>query len=121
MTRISAEIEAAVTAAHDKNGMTVAMTDTDAADQLEKTPGALGTSTLALVLSEIRTLNILPFDGVTPSIETLSNGSYAHTKDLYVVTTATPSNGVKQFLQFIRSPQGSDILKKTGHIVPALP
>ena len=120
LTKLSPEVEAAVAEAHAKNGMTIAITDTDAADQVEKTPGALSTSTLALVLSENRNFHILPFEGVTPNVATLNNGSYAHTKGMYVVISATASTGTKEFLQFMRSTEGTEILKKTGHKVPAL-
>lgn len=115
LNKLSHQIEAAVSAAHGRHGMTVAITDTDSADQIERTPNAFGTSTLALVLSENRSVNMLPVDGVKPSQETFNNGTYAYTKDMYAVTVATPSSGTRQFLEFMRSPKGMDILKKTGH------
>lgn len=115
LVTVSPDIEAAITSAHSRNGMTIAITDTDSADQIEKTPNAFGTSTLALVLAEDRKVNLLPVDGVKPSVKTLSNGTYAHTKDMYIVTPAAPSSGVSQFIEFVRSPKGAEILKKTGH------
>lgn len=115
LTKIAPEIEAAVMTAQAKSGMGLAVTDSDSADQVEKTPGAFATSTLALVLSENRSFNILPLDGVKPTAQTLADGTYPHTKDMYAITGANPSAGVKQFLQFLRLPQGVEILKKTGH------
>lgn len=119
LNKFSPEIEAAVAVAHAKTGMIVAITDTDAADNLEKIPGAFGTSTLALLLSEKRNLNIVSIDGITPSIETLSNGSYPHIKDMYIVTMSMRSEGVKSFTSFITSAKATEILKKTGHRIPA--
>ncbi|WP_426197741.1 substrate-binding domain-containing protein [Massilia sp. DWR3-1-1] len=119
LSKFSVEIEAAVTAAHAKSGMATAITDTDAADQLETTLGALSTSTLALVLSENRHVNILSVDGVLPTIKSLDTGNYPHTKDMYVITPATASPGVKRFLDYLRSPPGAAILKRTGHRVQA--
>ena len=115
LIKFSHEIEAAVMSAHARNGMTMAVTDSDSADQVDKLPGAFATSTLALVLSENRDFNILPLDGIKPSIQTLADGSYPHTKDMYAVTGTNPSASAKQFLQFLSSPRGIEILKKTGH------
>lgn len=115
LTKFSPEIEAAVMTAHAKSGMTLAVTDSDSADQVEKIPGAFATSTLALVLSENRNFNILPLDGVKPTAQTLADATYPHTKDMYAVTGANPSAGSKQFLQFLGLPPGMEILKKTGH------
>lgn len=115
LTKFSPEIEQAVMAAHAKSGMTLAVTDTDSADQVEQTSGAFATSTLALVLAERRDFNILPLDGVKPTIQTLTNGSYPHTKNMYAVTGANPSPAVKQFMEFLRSSQGQEILKKIGY------
>lgn len=113
--RISPEIEAAVTAAHARSGMTIAITDTDSVEHIEKTPNAFGTSTLAQLITENRSVNLLPVDGVMPSVQTLENGSYPYSKDLYIVTPAVPSNGAARFIEFVRSPKGIEILKKTGH------
>lgn len=121
LNKLSPEIEAAVAAAHAKAGMIIAITDTDAADNLEKIPGAFGTSTLALLLSEKRNLNVFSIDGITPNTETLRNGSYPHTKDMYLVTMPTPSEGARLFINFIHSAKATEILKKTGHRVPASP
>lgn len=115
LNKISPEIEAAVAAAHARSGMTIAITDTDAVNHIEKTPNAFGTSTLAQVIAENRSVNLLSVDGVKPSPQTLENGSYPYTKDLYIVSPAAPSNGAKQFIEFVRSSKGIEILKKTGH------
>lgn len=115
LTQFSPEIEAAVMAAHAKSGMTLAVTDSDSADQVDKIPGAFATSTLSLVLSENRNFNILTLDGIKPTAETLADATYPHTKDMYAVSGANPSAGAKQFLHFLGSPQGVEILKKTGH------
>lgn len=116
--KMSPEIAAAVQSAHTKQGMIVAITDSDAADHVEKIPGAVGTSTLALVLSEERRLKVNPLNGVTPSTQTLLDGSYPMTSDMYAVTGSSPSDATKQFIQFLRSPQAAEILTRTGHKSP---
>lgn len=115
LANLSPDIESALNAAHAKRGMTVAITDSDAADILEKLSNSFGTTTLAMVLSENRNVLLFPVDGVKPSEKTLSEGSYALTKKMYLVTSVSPSPGTKQFVDFIRSPKGMEILRKTGH------
>lgn len=114
--KISPAVEAAVDAAHGKSGMVIAITDADAADQIERTAHAFGTSALSLVLSEDRKLTIHSVDGVMPSLRTVKDGSYPHTRTAYIVAPASPSAGASQFLQFIRTSQGLDILRKNGHV-----
>lgn len=115
LSKMSPLIEAAVMAAHAKGGMILAVTDSDSADQVENVPGAFATSTLALVLSENRNLNVLSLDGVKPTSQTLANATYTATKDMYAVTSANASSGTRQFLQFLSLPIGVKILKNTGH------
>ena len=115
LNSISPLVAAAVSAGRARSGMVVAITDTDSADQIEKTPDAFGTSTLALLMSENRYVNLLSLDKVKPSVQSIHDGTYPYTKDLYLIVSSTPSGGTRQFLQFIDSPQGAAILKKTGH------
>lgn len=114
---MSADISAAVAAALQKEGMIVSMTDTDAADQVETTRGAFAASTLAVVLSEGRHVTVHPVDGVIPSVESVSTGRYPYMKDLYLFSRKQPSDATRQFLEFVRSEQGAQILRATGHKV----
>ena len=113
--RISPEVRAAVDAAHARKGMIVALTDTAVADQIEMTPGAFATSTLAVILSEGRHVTVHAVNGVAPSVDTLTKGSYPYVRDLYMVTLQQPSEAAQQFLEFVHSAQGADILRAAGH------
>lgn len=112
---IAPAIAAAVASAHSRSGMNIAVTDTDAANELEKIPGAFGTSTLAVVLSENRKLNMLAFEGTQATQQTLSDGRYPFLKNMYLVTAQQPGGAARQFLQFIASAEGARILVATGH------
>lgn len=114
--KMSAEMRAAVASAASRKGLAVAMTDQDAANLLEKIPGAMGSTTLALIVSEKRALKPLTINGVAPSLKTLDNGSYPYHKPLYFVTAANSSPLVKQFIAFARSPAGKAILKENGQL-----
>jgi phosphate transport system substrate-binding protein len=114
---ISPALRDAKTAAEQRKGMLFTVTDQETADNLEKIPGALGPTTLALMLSEKRALKALTLDGVMPSAKSVADGSYPLYKQLFIVTSAQPSLAVQGFVSFVRSPAGRDILAQTGHWV----
>jgi phosphate transport system substrate-binding protein len=99
-------------------GMKFAVTDGEAADTIESTPGALGTSTLALVLSEKRPLRVLVLDGATPSTRALADGSYPHFKSFSILTRGRPSGTLQRFVAFVESARGQELLGQLGYWVP---
>lgn len=102
--------------AYARRGIPIATTDQDSADQIETIPGAIGTSTLALILAEKRKIKPLGLDGIQPSIENIKLGKYTMIKDLYIIIPAQPGDITKQFLRFMNSETGRTILEKTGHL-----
>lgn len=113
---ISPEISRSLTAAHARKGVHIAITDQDSADAIEHIPGALGTSTLALVLSEQRKIKVLALNGVNPSVTALARGDYPYFKPLYLVARQNPPDAVRAFVIFVRSPQGTKILQDNGYL-----
>lgn len=107
---MSPDIASALDAALKRKGMRTAATDQDAADVIEHTPGALGTTTLSLLVSEKRKLKVLALDGVAPGLKTIADGSYPYHKPLFLVTPLAPSPAVKAFIDFVRSPRGRALL-----------
>jgi phosphate transport system substrate-binding protein len=104
--------------ARKRAGLVIAITDHDAAQTLETLPGAIGTTTLAMILSEKRSLRALRLNGVEPSVKALANGSYPYFKSLSLVTGPTSPSTAQQFIAFVRSPAGREILSRYGHWVP---
>lgn len=113
---MSPEINRAMTIAYARPGVHIAITDQDTADAIERIPGGLGTSTLALILSEQRTINALPLNGVAPSVAALMRGSYPYFKPLYLITPQNPSGPARAFAAFIQSRQGARILSENGYL-----
>lgn len=113
---ISPALKLALDSALARPGMRYAATDQEAADAFEQVPGAIGTSTLALALSEKRQIGILALDGVTPSVETLKNGRYPYYKSLFLVTRRNASPAVQSLVAFIRSPAGQNTLLANGQL-----
>ena len=111
---MSPAMSAAVDIALHRKGMIVATTDHDAAEAIETVPGAIGGTTLAIVLSEKRALRVLALDGVVPSVRSMNDRSYRYSKPFFMVTRRNPPVTVSRFIDFVRSPEGSAILSKYG-------
>ena len=114
---LSPEVSGALAKASLRRGVPVAITDQDAADLIEAAPGALGTSTLAVILGEKRPLKALALDGIIPTTEALYDGSYPLFKSLYLVIRTDPPDPARAFIRFVVSDHGVHILRKTGHLV----
>jgi phosphate transport system substrate-binding protein len=108
------EIGKAVEGALSRGDMNVVPTAQEAADMLEKIPGAFGFSTLTLVISENRSLNVL--FGVTPGVKTIRDGSYPFFVSCYLITKPGPPALIKKFTDFVQSPEGRKILEESGNL-----
>jgi phosphate transport system substrate-binding protein len=116
---VSPEIGKALDNAKAHKFMQVALTSQECADSAEKIPGSLTYSTLTLIKSEKRKLKILSFNGITPDLKTIADGSYPFAERLYLITKDKPSGIVKQFVDFVLGADGKKILKQTGNLVTA--
>jgi len=117
LKEISAEMEQAVTNAHSRAGMKIAVTDHDSADMIQAVEGALGTSNLALIVAENRALKPLSFNGVAPSAKTVADGSYPLFKSLYLVSTPRFAGASQKFIDFVVSSRNRHTLAQLGHAV----
>jgi phosphate transport system substrate-binding protein len=114
---LSPVMKEAVAAALDRPGMIQTITDQENLESIEKIPGALGGSSLGQILSEQRRVNILPLNGVTPSVGGVKDGRYPFSKTLYLVTRSETSPAARQFMAFIRSGKGAEILMEYGNLL----
>jgi phosphate transport system substrate-binding protein len=105
-------------AAEKRPGVRFAVTDQDAASDLERIPGAIGPSSLALILSEGRALRALKLDGVDPTPANAATKAYPLYKQLFFVTGATRTAAAGRFVAYVRSPAGRKILEDHGHWIP---
>lgn len=110
-------IEVAMEKAYLRRGPPIATTDQIAADSIQKIPGAVGPSTLALILGENRPLKALAINGVAPTVENIANGTYPMTKSLYLISGSNSKAEARRFIDFMRSKRGAAILRRTGHLV----
>jgi phosphate transport system substrate-binding protein len=117
INNISPEVRQAQALAHKRPGLLLGVTDHEAAEHIEKVPGAFGPSSLALIVSEKRLLRALRFNGVEPSPRTIADGSYPYYKPLFLVTGPKTPPAAKQFIEFVQSPAGREMLRQNGHWV----
>jgi phosphate transport system substrate-binding protein len=116
--KLSPAIAAALSDAEQRQGLAFAFTDQEAADKIEEIPGAIGVTTMALILSERRSLHALKLDGVEPNERNGVSGKYPLIKRFFFITRPAPSAAVRQFIDFVGSPGGQAILAQTGHWAP---
>lgn len=103
--------------AYQRRGLPIAMTDQQSADLIAQVPGAVGTSTLSLILAENKPIKVLNLDGIAPTADNLLNKTYPMYKKLYLVYNKhSKLPGLNAFIDFIYSKKGQSILLNTGHL-----
>lgn len=117
LASLSPAVAEALRVAHQRPGMVVAQTDSEAANYVERTPGALAALTLAQVASEQRQVSVLSIDGVAATPAMVEAGRYPMLKDQILVLRSDASEAVRAFAAFVAdSPEAAVILRRTGHV-----
>jgi phosphate transport system substrate-binding protein len=115
--KLSPGMKGAVESAHKRPGIFTGITDQDAADQIERTPGSFGVTTYTLVASEKRKIKPLAVDGISPVDKNGVNDKYPYFVTYYLVRMNDRNTGaVRSFIDFIDSKEGVKILRMSGHI-----
>lgn len=115
---LSPALALAVADAEKRAGVHVSITDQDAADDLERIPGAIGPATLAVIVSEKRALKALKLDSVEPSVHNAASGAYPYHKRMFLVRGAKRTPAAERLYSFMLSPAGRRILIDNGHWIP---
>jgi phosphate transport system substrate-binding protein len=97
------------------------LTDADMARALEDTPGGIGLHDLGSLQLEHPRVHVLPFERLRPGIETLSDHSYPLRRTLALVLPNPPRDRVAQFVDFIRSERGREVLVQTNGYLSLAP
>jgi len=100
-----------------RRGIPLSVTDQEAAEKLQNLPGAFGTTTLTLILSETSAIKALLLHGIEPSVKNITNGQYALHKELYLILPIHLPPKTAKFIEFIHSTESIEILQRTGHQV----
>jgi phosphate transport system substrate-binding protein len=74
------------------------------------TPGALGYVSLGQVAPAV---NVLSVEGVAPSAATVADGSYPLSRSFYLVAQSEPTEGLREFVDWVLSSAGQKIVGRT--------
>ena len=118
MVSIDPGLKSASEKAYTIPGVFVGMTDQEAAIQIEKTPGAFGITSAALVSTEKRKIKALSVEGTAPTPSNVAAGKYPYALTLFLVYKRNKYKGaVKDFVEFVFSRAGRKLLLHHGHVV----
>jgi len=119
-TTLLRSISPAVAAGFDQAAARCSLLDADndahCADLIERTPGAFGPSTLALIESSQRPLKALSIDGFpAPTPAHATSGAYPWSKALLLVHTGAAAPAVGRFVDFACSAPARRLLAMAGY------
>ena len=113
---ISGEMKEAVTKAAARPGLSIAVTDQDNADLLEKLPGSFGVAPLCQIVSEKRRLKSLPLYRPGAAEIPPTSDSYPYDYGLFLAVGPLSSPSTALFVEFVFSAEGQRILARNGNI-----
>ena len=76
-------------------------------------PYAIGYISLGLVDKRVKALTI---DGVVPTVSNIKTGAYKITRPFLFLSNGEPDDRTREFIEFVLSKQGQDLLRKEGLI-----
>lgn len=87
----------------------------DVIQTVASNPNAIGYASLASVKDTVKTVNV---EGVTPTTETIQDGTYKIQRDFVFVTKkdAQLSESAKAFFDFATSPEADSLIEKAGAV-----
>jgi len=91
------------------------------AQEVAQTPGAIGYISIGFLSSSVKALPILTTDGhlIAPSVATVKDKTYPIHRDLYMITNGQPTGLANDYINFLLSPAGQQIVVDQGYV--ALP
>jgi len=78
-----------------------------------RTPGAIGYVGLGFMSGEVKAVE---YEGVVPSKETVLTGKYLLGRPLFMYTNGVPKGVVKEFIDFVKSPEGQKLAEEEGFV-----
>lgn len=87
--------------------------------EVRANPNAIGYDGLGYVTEEVKVLAIAKDENsefIKPTLQTVNDNLYAISRDLYIYTNGTPESYLKDYLDWILSDEGQDIVSELGFI-----
>jgi phosphate transport system substrate-binding protein len=83
------------------------------AQTVSRTPGAVGYAGLGFIAEGTKAVTV---NGIMPDKETVLLGTYLLSRPLFMYTNGEPKGMLKDFVDFIKSPQGQKIAEEQGFV-----
>ncbi|MDO7666290.1 MAG: substrate-binding domain-containing protein [Loktanella sp.] len=112
---LSDDLSKALDVALARPGLVTATSDQENAETLDRLEGSLGAVALGQIATENRNLKVLTHDGILPQAGGVLGHGVIFNKDLFIVSTASPSPLASKFMAFMFSDQARVILFETDH------
>jgi len=87
--------------------------------EIRQNPNAIGYDGLGYVTADVKVIAVArEIDGpfVLPSIESVNQNAYPIARDLYMYTNGQPTGVIKQYLDWILSPEAQEIVSELGFV-----
>lgn len=87
--------------------------------ELRQNPNAIGYDGLGYVPKDLKMIAIAEKENgvpVLPSIATVNDKSYSIARDLYMYTNGEPTGAIKEYLDWILSPEAQEIVAELGFV-----
>jgi phosphate transport system substrate-binding protein len=91
----------------------------DVVELVGKTKGAIGYSGMGYATEDVKFVKLAKAEGQPaygPSLANVAAGNYPLARPLRMYTLGQPEGEVKEYLEWILSPAGQEIVKKSGYI-----
>ena len=91
------------------------------AEAISSTHGSFGVFPLGGLIAMRLPFKVLAIDGVRPSPETLADGRWRATREIFFVARPERLARAEPFLRFVTSPEGRDLARACGYLPPDRP
>ncbi len=91
----------------------------DAVSLVSRTPAAIGYSGMGYATDAVKTLKVSKRrggPGIAPTVANASTGVYPITRPLQIYVIGKPGGAVGQYLDWILSPEGQDVVLNLGYV-----
>ncbi len=89
------------------------------ADEVAANPAAIGYYGMGYLSAKQKAVAVATdakSEYVVPSIETVLSGKYPISRPLFLYTNGSPAGAIKQFIDYVLSPEGQEIVVKTDFV-----
>jgi len=91
----------------------------DVVELVARTPGAIGYSGMGYATDRVRMLRIARKHGETayaPTVPNTQKGIYPVARPLFMYTLGEPEGELRDYLEWIHSPEGQDLVVRSGYV-----